>query len=446
MENSFEITIEPHRLKDLHARIKKLNKIAEKNGLEKPTVEFGEVYRTEKTFRWVNEGESETSTSIIDVVDVKINMLETYKMNGYSYRATVFFREGFVDQRDINWELPKGLGLDYAACDHCNGTHHSRVSSVIFQNEETKNHVQVGTKCAGDFFGRGFKGLQALEVLLAETLDLGYGGEEDYREYSNAESEERLKHLLSRRIINLEMVFATAEAVLDKADNVYVKKLWDERWEGNRQVSYRTNEGEATIEIVEDAIGSKKGLYRTKSKQMLEAMEYAGSLEVPTIGRWDEELNTEVEVEDKDSFAFKLRQVAQTYQDKARYSDIWKVIWIIIKYRAYLSDLERAKENVHLSHVGIVGEKTDVNFIVTDYVTGEGQFGTWELWKGMDENGNLINKFGTMADKFIVEKKSEGDYIGVGDTLRFKAMVKKHDTYRDVPVTILGRLSMPSKN
>ena len=79
------------------------------------------------------------------------------------------------------------------------------------------------------------------------------------------------------------------------------------------------------------------------------------------------------------------------------------------------------------------------------------------MWEFIDENGNMLKKFGNLGgDKYKIEdgdgEELFGYYVGrdrktynVGDVFAFTAEVKKHEEYQGVNSTMLGRLSKLKK-
>lgn len=92
------------------------------------------------------------------------------------------------------------------------------------------------------------------------------------------------------------------------------------------------------------------------------------------------------------------------------------------------------------THLGELGQKEKFDYLkIYDVIYGEGQYGEWTLYKMLDDNNNMVNKFGVISNKFIIEQ-SEGGKI-VGCVIRCTAKIKEHSEYKDKKVTMLGRLS-----
>jgi hypothetical protein len=94
-------------------------------------------------------------------------------------------------------------------------------------------------------------------------------------------------------------------------------------------------------------------------------------------------------------------------------------------------------------HVGTVGQTIDLTLTVKKVITGEGQFGTWQLFLMEDGAGNQFSKFGTINDRFIVSTpEGEFDHEFEGCVVRFNADVKAHEERSGVKQTQLGRLRL----
>jgi hypothetical protein len=102
---------------------------------------------------------------------------------------------------------------------------------------------------------------------------------------------------------------------------------------------------------------------------------------------------------------------------------------------------EKTKELKKSEYVGEVGEKTPLKNLTIQSVSGfEGSFGWTNIYRLTDDNGNIYTKFGTINPRFINDDSPVTD-ISKGAIVSFTAEIKKHDTYKDIKQTVLGRLS-----
>jgi hypothetical protein len=116
----------------------------------------------------------------------------------------------------------------------------------------------------------------------------------------------------------------------------------------------------------------------------------------------------------------------------------------------YGSQLEKHIEKVNKAreirmtskHVGTVGESADLVLTVNNIITGEGEFGTWNLYVMQDGIGNVFTKFGTIGWKFVTNW-AENDWsfeVKKGHVLKLNADIKNHDIREGVAQTQIGRV------
>ena len=102
---------------------------------------------------------------------------------------------------------------------------------------------------------------------------------------------------------------------------------------------------------------------------------------------------------------------------------------------------QKAEKSAKLIFIGTVGEKEKLENLTVVNVSGfEGSFGWTNVYRLQDSNGNVFTKFGTINQRFLTED-SPTENIEQGAIVSFTAEIKKHDTYRDIKQTVLGRLS-----
>lgn len=430
--NTLNINVEPHKLNDFQKAIEKIKKLAIRNGMTPPTYTKGAMEQiTRRFYSPSTEGGLTFTECIVDVYPIEINMEETYRMNGYDFVATVRFEDDFVDLRNIEEVLPEHLGVKYHKCDHCNGTHHARNKSFIFKKDN--EYKQIGRNCAKEFFGVGGEAILKLNAEMSILVDNYFG---DLEFDSSRTFEEDKSWIEARRIVDLNMMFATTYNVLKANNFEYVKKLWEtEQVSWGRSETYRINEGKATTELVERAINRKNEHYATEYAELLEAKEFINN-EPGETHTADGEL----------TFLGNLKSVCKL-ETKVRMGDVWKVVWTILKYEQHKRQVARLEEASQTSFIGTVGSKSTIKFTVQEVKTGIGMYGEWKMYIGVDENNNPIKKFGKISSRFAIsrpagEKSSEAV---VGDVCLFDAEIKGHEERAGIKTTNLGRVSKPSK-
>ena len=426
MRNSIKINVEPVKLNEFKKAIEKIGKLAMRNGMAVPTYKKSPITTIERTIVSSMDGEEYVRKCMIDVHPIEIMIEDTYQMKGWDYVATVHFREGIIDQRDVEEQIPDIFGLSYNTCDHCNGSHPARNKSFIFKNAAS-DYKQIGTTCSKDFFGVGGEAIIKLSAELVQINKI-YFGDDFENEPFNYEVD--MEWLNGREIVDMKMLFAYANHILVKNDFNYVKKLWNHETNGP---SYRTNTGESTTELVESAF--RKNALVNAYGEFEKAMDFVRTMEGETTDDYGL------------TFVGNLKTLGE-YKTKARMSDTWKVVWTILKYEAHKKELIRLEEVGDSKHIGVVGEKSTVKFIVEDIKHGDGFYGPWTLYVGVDSNGNSVKKFGKIGTQFVTNRDHElvnKNGVEVGDICLFNAMIKSHEENRGLKSTALGRLSKPSK-
>mgnify|MGYP003630013063 CR=1 FL=1 len=93
------------------------------------------------------------------------------------------------------------------------------------------------------------------------------------------------------------------------------------------------------------------------------------------------------------------------------------------------------------THIGEVGEKYGFEVTVTRLSGFEGSFGWTNIYTMEDQKGNIITKFGTINDRYIVGDNEDRDGIEVDTKLSFTSDVKEHGEFNGINQTTIGRLS-----
>ena len=102
---------------------------------------------------------------------------------------------------------------------------------------------------------------------------------------------------------------------------------------------------------------------------------------------------------------------------------------------------QKTKELKKSDFKGTVGEKEKLENLTIKNISGfEGNFGWTNVYKLTVAKGNIYTKFGTINPRFLT-KDSPLENIEVGAIVSFTAEIKKHDTWKEIKQTTLGRLS-----
>jgi hypothetical protein len=84
------------------------------------------------------------------------------------------------------------------------------------------------------------------------------------------------------------------------------------------------------------------------------------------------------------------------------------------------------------THVGTVGKRLDLTLTCERLISSAGQFGNTGIHRLTDASGNELTWFASESTSWIPE----------GQTRKVRATVKKHETYRDRPQTVLTRVTV----
>ena len=164
-------TIQTIDLPEAKKRVAKVNKRAEKLGVEGVTLEVGEPYTVEK-----NIGDDILPVFIEErVVDVEV-VGPVVKFNGWTFAAAIDHTEGLVNSAP-HVEGDFRAYTEAANCDHC-GHNRDRARTFVLRHEDG-TQTQVGSTCIKDFLGHSINLYFAFEapgVLDEEFAGMG-GGE-----------------------------------------------------------------------------------------------------------------------------------------------------------------------------------------------------------------------------------------------------------------------------
>lgn len=415
---NLQLVIASGKLKTFYSEFAKLVKMSEKMGLPTPTNAV-----TSKEQRTVRFYDPETakfcnnSSYIIDVFVIEIEIAETLKFNGWSLVATVHHREDVVDLVNIEDELPSKYGCGFTVCEHCNHSHSNRVLSFIVRNENGE-FKQVGSTCIDQFLGVNPNQLCKLNEQLIIVLSDSFSEDDEEEKFFNQNDDS--SWVLKRKAYDIKSIFQVALEVLTNNDFKYVKKITSQS-DHYPYETYRTNKGEATVELMEDVIDAEGFISKDVDETYYNSLvSFLETMEVQPP-KYDEE----------ESFTEKVQSIYDA--TKIRRMDFWRVVWAILMYKSSLE--MSSKSNLH---IGTVDEKSVIECIIIDFKTGCGNYGDWQLFIMEDKDGNSINKFGTIGNQFIINQPNQ-DWIGT--MVKFTATIKSHEVKNKRNVTMLGRLS-----
>jgi hypothetical protein len=359
-----------------------------------------------------------SDTYLIDVIEYEINIINTFKFQGWDVIATIYYPEAIIDLINVNYTFPENLGLNYIKCDHCGHNHSHRLKSFIIKNENNE-YRQVGSKCIQDFIGVSLSILTKLQAELNIIIDLNDDGEYDELEHSSNNSK-FYQYLLSRKVYNYSDIISVAKMVM--LNGKYIKKEYDYIDNNFGYTNFlRLNLEEATVDKMEEILDNNLTIIPINIDYFNKLQEYLS--------------NIEISEEDTESFLYKIKSIVGI--ERIRRSDFWIVACSIQSYEKHLEKQHRIELGKTLNHIGIVGKKVAFKATIIDIKTGESDYGIWYLYLMEDENGNQLSKLGTIDSSYIIDSKE----VKIGSIVFATGMVKEHSLYNQIPVTLIGRLS-----
>lgn len=142
-------------------KIAHLNRMLAKEGKEPITFKYAN-YRTEKvTFQYHMKGESyrddefhDMLMEVCDAVCTGVTMVKKTDKN-YEYIGAVSVEDGIRQVFCKNEDYKRYFTEDFreGVCDHCGTKRYNRKLYFLFLEQETGRVLQIGSKCAKEFFG-----------------------------------------------------------------------------------------------------------------------------------------------------------------------------------------------------------------------------------------------------------------------------------------------------
>ena len=174
----------------MEKKVKVLNRTLARNNRPPMTVKF-ENFRTNnvkfeehvKGDAYVNDTFCDRLVEVCDMVVTGAPVIVKREDAPYTFIGSVNMKDGVKqvfcpDDSNLVWfadNYREGI------CDHC-GTHRRRNSVHIFRNENTGKVVQIGSKCAAEYFGLDSDSF--LSAFGNTFLVFSDGGDDDYMEYT----------------------------------------------------------------------------------------------------------------------------------------------------------------------------------------------------------------------------------------------------------------------
>lgn len=494
--------LDSHR-KDVEKQLKYLVNTANRLKLTPPTRSFSDVYEFEFAIllgKHEASGEEEYETYLEKVFDVTINVTETLKMSGsWTFACAIDHRAKVMIQADEELVIPTKYNPSNEKCDHCNKKY-PRVKSYIIHNNDDGEFKQVGKGCLKQFLGINPASYITMFEAISHFSPIveGYGAKNRGGRLENLayDVKEMLRYAIHQ--VKKDNKFVKPEWKHEPTGRVF-------RGGYEETKAVRTNEGEATVDGVRARIFAisffinnpgiavndftvvqlnERLKHYQKRLSLFDGVLYTdqawnrtGKIKY-TINRINESIKAlsyksllDENVEDHEEEISKVIAYVQALevpqeenlQGFDQYKQGLKTVFlkertlqsnlstIVSGYGFYLNQMIREENErkrlanaQNLKHVGVVGQKIELELTVTDLKTGEGAYGTWYLWFFEDADGNKFKKFGTVNRKFTVVEADEnntGSDASVGSKIKTLVEMKEHEVYREERVNVLGRMS-----
>jgi len=441
------VTIPTFKRKLFEKELESLKKLAKRMGAAEPVVNVSEPYLVKKA---INKGSEEIPMWVnygFDVFDVEIIVQGLFQLPGnYELAAVIDNKTGGSIEINPESPVPADKLETHGQCDLC-GQERYRGKNFIVKDLDSGDYLCLGSSCVKQFIGidpskyiRALSWLKMFETTVDEydmDGDVGGGGWGDFIKPSN-------QIVPIDKVISLIHHFITQDG--------YEKREWEQEQYGRYgswQPPVRTNKGDATADKAEKVIYDQEEFDKFPVDQSYakEFLNFAAQLDpLPPKMVDDEEYSY-----DKNAGFNEYRAKVQDLAKEGRNFRVFETAFLASAINYFENEKAREAKKQQLAgsdFLGQVGTKINIPYAkLTGARSGEGQYGTWYLWEFIDDQGNVLKKFGNLSDKFLVDRGTGKDLYGFneGDVFAFTADVKKHEEYQGIKSTMLGRLSKLKK-
>lgn len=376
----------------LMGRIQELNKKAHK--LDTPAIVFS-VLRT--YVKRTKDSEGREYDKMMN--EITISGIAP-KLAGWGFLGTIQHTENGNILRVINeTSIPEIYRTTKQVCGHCNKDRNRKDTYLVAHDDGTVK--QVGKSCLKDYTGHISP---AHLAMLAEFIDqLNRGEDSDYEPNSRFPME----------IPSGTFLRYACEAVV--VDGAYITRKQTEITNGLSTSDY------AWMSLFPPKGTKFSPLSKTEAGEKL----------------FDAVVNSLVELESKNNKSDFEHNVLMAWKKgtiERRETGILGAA-IMIHEKALLKKID-LKKNMDSNWVGTVKARTEFDVVVTKRLGFETAFGYMTMILMKDQAGNiLVWKTGTGFN----------ESVSVGDELKIKGTIKKHDEYQGIKQTILTRCSIIEK-
>jgi hypothetical protein len=435
----FTVKVPTYKKRLADKNIESLRKMARKLKLPEPQVIEGAVYQKKIAIPCEIPP---CDTYLIDIYDLTVKVEGMFKLPGNNKLvAVVDNMTGGSIEIDETEPVPPEYLESSGDCDYCHQERY-RGKNFIVKDEDKGKYLRLGSSCVKKYIGiNPAKYIRTLDYLRDFTQEMGgldddFGGNE-----GGGGGGHRMSP--SNRVVDINRVISILHYYIENEG--YTKREWEYP---DRAPRYRLNDGEASADKAEKIIDNREDFnnYPIDGQYVKEFKEFASTLDpLPPNIVTDKYDGTEY---DKNigfnEYRAKVKQLIA--HPNFRIKDTAFLASAINYFENEKKRSAEAAERKDSQWIGNVNEKVRIPYAkLVDARSGDGQFGTWYLWSFVDDKGNILKKFGTLSEKFVIEQAPEGseDLFGFskGDVFAFTAEIKKHDEYKGTKNTQLGRLS-----
>jgi hypothetical protein len=331
---------------------------------------------------------------LIEFVNVSISG-EDLHIEGWKVVASIETEDKVSIIREIE-EIPARFRSSNS-CEHCN-MNRKRKYTVILKNDKGE-FIQVGKTCLKDFTGQhDAEGLLSYYEMFNSLEEWVSCHERDFFGGGGAPVILKTAHFLALTLEHIERIgkYVPASAELGWTT---ASDLWNDLY--NRNIK----ECDRTIKNLEDH--SEANL--KKAEKIVEYFENC---------------------EAKNNYLHNLKMLAQ--RGFMKYREKGFVASMAVAYQKAMNieqeEREAKKVKAISDFVGEVKERLDLELTVNFITQFENDWGVTTLYKFKDSKGNSFSWFS--SNEYNVE---------VGDTIKVRGTVKKHDEYKGEKQTILTR-------
>lgn len=421
--------------------LKKLYIIYEDNSIISSTYDIVEARKllngwSGRTIRQVNVQVFE-----LTIVD-NIRPIEEWEILG-----TIDYKDSIVKPapgKEIPMDLLKDLSLSgNSNCDHCNKNIY-RNKTVFVKNTDSGEINHIGGTCTKYYLGMDYtRILNYVEsVYVMESLQSN-----DFEEWGSYGS-------------NIEKLYSITDLVKyyiwHTKHNGHMSKKQSEAY--NLKVEDTRNHRESTGSIVSDVVKyvsyrpNVDGLEEYEREDILNdwmnsVSEFNTQIESVTDIELQEVLDFVESKKLDNNFMFNVsNKITEGSVNDRLVGYITGACSFFFSVKLFEENKRKMEEkqleeseNSPSTHIGEIDTKYGFENVEVTNISGyEGSFGWTNIYTMVDQKGNVIIKFGTINDRFIV---SEDTSIVVGTKLSFTSPVSEHTEFRGINQTKIGRLS-----